>query len=163
MTRPLTREEFVARFGAIYEHSPWVAERAWDAGTSGADLATLRNAMHAIVDAASEAEKLALLRAHPRLAAPAHRTQPLGAHSAGEQRGAGLNGCTGEEADELKRLNEAYATRFGFPFIIAVAGLDPGGILGEFRRRIVETPETEFATALAQVHKIAAVRLAKLG
>lgn len=158
----MTRDEFVARLGAIYEHSPWVAERLWDAGTRSADIATLRDGMRRVVDAATEAEKLALLRAHPRLAAPAHRTQALGAHSAGEQRGAGLNGCTQQEADELKRLNEAYAARFGFPFIIAVAGLDPAGILGEFRRRAGEAPETEFATALGQVHKIAAARLAKL-
>lgn len=158
----MTRADFVARLGAIYEHSPWVAERLWDAGTRTADTAALRDAMRAIVDAASEAEKLALLRAHPILAAPAHRTQALGAHSAGEQRDAGLNGCTDEEADELKRLNEAYLARFGFPFIIAVAGLDPTGILCEFRRRVGEAPEMEFATALQQVHKIAAVRLAKL-
>lgn len=158
----MTREEFVARLGAIYEHSPWVAERLWDAGARSADTGALCGSMRAIVDAASEAEKLALLRAHPILAAPAHRPQPLGSHSAGEQHGAGLNGCTDDEADELQRLNEAYLARFGFPFIIAVAGLDPAGILREFRRRVGEAPETEFATALQQVHKIAAVRLAKL-
>jgi 2-oxo-4-hydroxy-4-carboxy-5-ureidoimidazoline decarboxylase len=158
----LSRDSFVDRLGAIYEHSPWVPQRAWDAGTRELALAPLRDAMRRIVDAASHDEKLALLRAHPQLAAPAHRSGALSAASAGEQRGAGLNGCSDAQAEELARLNAAYREKFGFPFIVAVAGLDPAGILQQMHQRLAATAATEFATALEQVHKIAAVRLAKL-
>jgi len=162
-TRPLAREAFVARFGGIYEHSPWVAEAVWDAGGPPADPDTdpeaLADAMAAAVEAAGEAAQLALLRAHPDLAGRLAVAGGLTADSASEQAGAGLDRCTPQEFAEFQRLNAAYKARFGFPFIIAVRGLDRAAVLEAFRRRLGNDRAAEFREALDQVHRIARLRL----
>ena len=149
------REDFIARYGAIYEHSAWVAERAWDGGASeGGELgATMRR----VVERAGEAAQLALINAHPDLGARIGTT--LTEASAGEQAGAGLDQCSEAEAAEFLALNERYRNRFGFPFIIAVRGLDRGEILRRFRQRVENDRASELRTALDEVHKIAALRL----
>lgn len=155
----MTREEFVATYGGIYELSPWVAERAWDGGVDPAsDLAP---GFRAVVERAGRDAQLKLLRAHPDLA---NRLAigTLTAHSAAEQAGAGLDRCTEDEFAEFQALNARYTERFGFPFIIAVKGLDRGAILEAFRRRVEGDPEEEFRTALEEVHRIAGFRLAAL-
>ncbi|WP_205648417.1 2-oxo-4-hydroxy-4-carboxy-5-ureidoimidazoline decarboxylase [Acuticoccus kandeliae] len=153
----MTRDDFVARYGAIYEHSHWVAERAWDGGIDpGGDVAaTLRR----VVERAGHEAQLALLRAHPDLANRLGRSA-LTDHSANEQAGAGLDQCSDEEFAEFQSLNTRYVETFGFPFIIAVKGLDREKILAAFRARVEGTPETEFRRALDEVHKIARLRLA---
>lgn len=152
----MTRDEFVARYGSIYEHSPWVAERAWDGGTvEGEDLAAR---FEAIVERAGHDAQLALLRAHPDLAGRVG-VAVLTAESAAEQASAGLDQCTPQEASAFLSLNETYTTRFGFPFILAVRGRSRGEILDAFRARVANGPEAEFGTALGEVHKIARLRL----
>ena len=148
----MTQEQFVQRYGAIYEHSPWVAESAYGA----VDLATT---MQAIVDQAGPEKQLALLRAHPDLG---ERLDTLTASSVSEQQGAGLNQCSPEEFAEFSQLNAAYKAKFGFPFIVAVKGLQRQQILEQFRVRIHHEIEVEFRTALEQVHKIARLRLEAL-
>jgi 2-oxo-4-hydroxy-4-carboxy-5-ureidoimidazoline decarboxylase len=148
----MDRAEFVARFGGVYEHSPWVAEACWP---PPADLAA---AMAAVVDAAPRERKLALIRAHPELAS---RTRMAEA-SVKEQAGVGLDQCTPEEFEGFQRLNAAYNARFGFPFIYAVKGATRAEILAAFEARLRNDPETEFATAIAQIHRIAGFRLADL-
>lgn len=155
----LTREAFVARFGGVYEHSPWVAEAVWDAGTVPDEPGTLAEAMAAVVEAAGEGPQLALLRAHPDLAGRLAVVGGLTAESASEQAGAGLDRCTPEEFAEFQRLNAAYTARFGFPFIIAVRGLDRAAILAAFRRRLGNDRASEFREALNQVHRIARLRV----
>jgi 2-oxo-4-hydroxy-4-carboxy-5-ureidoimidazoline decarboxylase len=145
----MTRTEFVTRYGGIYEHSPWVAEAAF--GRTG-DLAEI---MSAVVDAAGADAQLGLLRAHPDLAGKLAMT----ASSVSEQSGAGLDQCSPEEFAEFTALNDRYKSRFGFPFILAVRGLHRGEILENFRRRIGNDRDTEFTTAIAEVHKIAGFRL----
>ncbi|MEM6762000.1 MAG: 2-oxo-4-hydroxy-4-carboxy-5-ureidoimidazoline decarboxylase [Pseudomonadota bacterium] len=155
----MTRDEFVARYGNIYEHSAWVAERAWDGGVSpGADLAVV---FRRVVERAGEAAHLSLLRAHPDLAG--RLGTALTAESTAEQAGAGLDRCTPQEFEEFKALNDKYTARFGFPFIIAVKGLDRAAILNAFRQRVDGAPPHEFRTALGEVHKIAGFRLGALG
>jgi OHCU decarboxylase len=110
------------------------------------------------VDAAGHDEKLALLRAHPDLAGKL-AVGELTAASASEQAGAGLDRCTPEEFDRLQDLNARYKAKFGFPFIMAVKGRRRGEIIAAFGRRIENSPETEFETALAEVHRIALLRL----
>lgn len=153
------RAAFVTRLGGIYEHSPWVAEAVY-----GRPEATtpegLRTAMRQAVDGADAAHKLALLRAHPELAC--RQADALTQASQGEQRGAGLDRCTADEFAEFQRLNAAYRQKFGFPFIIAVKGMDRQAILAAFRTRIGNDAETEFRTALEQVHRIAGFRLEAL-
>ena len=157
----LDRAAFVEAYGGIYEHSPWVAETVFDGGLGAGDdeAGVLAGRMAQIVDAADDAAKLALLRAHPELAGRLAVSGELTAESTAEQASAGLDRCTPEEFAEFHALNERYNTRFGFPFIIAVRGLSRQDILSAFRSRADNDRETEFATALQQVHRIARLRL----
>jgi OHCU decarboxylase len=156
----LSRGAFVARFGGVYERSPWVAEAAWDAGLGQGTEAPdgLSAALHAQVEAADRERRLALLRAHPDLAGRLALAD-LTADSRAEQAGAGLDQCMPEELAEFHALNDRYKTRFGFPFILAVKGRRRDEILDIFRRRAEAEPETEFAEALDQVRRIALLRL----
>jgi len=156
----LTRDAFIARFGPVYEASPWVAEAVWPAAASGAldGLPALAQAMRAAVEDAPRERKLALIRAHPQLAVAGRMAEA----SVREQRGAGLDQCSPDELDAFRRLNADYLGRFGHPFIIAVAGLSRGEILAAFERRLENNAETEFATAMEQIHRIAGFRLAAL-
>ncbi|ORE93484.1 hypothetical protein ATO13_12441 [Stappia sp. 22II-S9-Z10] len=153
------REAFVTRYGGVYEHSPWVAERAWDGGI--AEAGDVVPVLARVVERAGHEAQLALLRAHPDLAGKLGVGE-LTPESAQEQAGAGLDQCSAEEFAEFTALNARYEARFGFPFIIAVRGLDRAGILAAFRARVEGTPEAEFRTALNQVHRIAALRVAAM-
>jgi len=156
----LSHAEFLARFGPVYEASPWVAEGVWPAVEAGRldDPAALATAMRAEVDAAPREMLLALIRAHPELASRARMADA----SVKEQSAAGLDQCSAEELEAFQRLNAAYNGRFGFPFIVAVKGLTRADILQAFETRLASDPETEFATAIAQIHRIAGFRLAEL-
>ena len=112
--------------------------------------------------AAPRAERLALLRGHPDLAGKAAVAGDLTAESRGEQASAGLDRCNPEEFQRLQALNAAYKEKFGFPFILAVKGLTREAILAAFEARLAGAPDAEFATALAQVDRIARLRLAVL-
>ena len=150
------KEDFVARFGPVYEASPWVAEGVWPDPPS--DREGLARAMAAVVDGAPRERKLALIRAHPQLASRARMADA----SAKEQAGAGLDQCSPEQFEAFQRLNAAYNARFGFPFVVAVKGLARADILAAFEARLANDPETEFETAIAQIHRIAGFRLAEL-
>jgi 2-oxo-4-hydroxy-4-carboxy-5-ureidoimidazoline decarboxylase len=115
--------------------------------------------MAAIVDDAGQAQQMNLLCAHPELAGKLAIDGGLTAESTSEQASAGLDKCSPEEFAEFQRLNSAYGTAFGHPFIIAVRGLTRANILDAFRKRINNDKPTELATALAEVHKIAGIRL----
>ncbi len=156
----LSHAEFLARFGAVYEASPWVAEGVWPAVEAGDldDPAALAEALRAEVDAAPRVMQLALIRAHPELASRARMADA----SVREQSGAGLDQCSPAEFEAFQRLNAAYNDRFGFPFIVAVKGLARADILRAFETRLANEPETEFATAIAEIHRIAGFRLAEL-
>jgi len=160
----LTRPEFVGQFGAIYEHSSWVAEAAYDARIHPAhdSLAGLHAAMVEAVALAPRERKLALLRAHPDLAGRLAVAGGLTAASTAEQASAGLDACTPAEFARFQQLNTAYRQKFDFPFIMAVRGRSRAEILAAFERRVNNDPDTEFATALAEVHKIALLRLRDL-
>jgi 2-oxo-4-hydroxy-4-carboxy-5-ureidoimidazoline decarboxylase len=157
----LDRQQFVNAVGAIFEHSPWIAERA-HAAAPFADPAALHGAMMAVVDRAGESEKLALLRAHPDLAGKLARAGALTAHSTGEQASAGLDRLNEDEYRRFTTLNDAYKARFGFPFIIAVRENTKASILAAFERRLEHDRNQEFATALTEVGKIARMRLSAL-
>jgi len=160
----MTQTDFMACFGGIYEHSPWVAAALWDAGLGPEDgaLAHFAARMRAVVDAAPHDLRLALLRAHPELAGKLAVADRLTAESKSEQAGAGLDRCTPAEFARFTALNARYSDRFGHPFIIAVKGLDRAAILTAFEHRIGNDPQTEFAAAMEQVHRIALLRLQAL-
>lgn len=155
------KSTFVAVFGDVFEHSPWVAERAWARApfASGDDL---HDAMCQAMLEAAPAEQLALIRAHPQLAGKAAIRGELTAASTREQQGAGLDQCSPEEFAELTALNAAYEEKFGFPFIIAVKGHSRASILAAMRARLANGPETEHAEALRQIERIAGFRLAAM-
>ena len=157
------RNAFVARYGDIYEHSSWVAEAVFDSGHAEAAPEALQQAMAAVVDGAGREAQLALLRAHPDLAGRLALAGGLTAASTSEQAGAGLDQCSPEELARFQDLNTRYTQRFGFPFIFAVKGKTRADILEAFEARIDNDPETEFATALEQVHRIALLRLKDIG
>ncbi len=150
---------FTELLGGIYEHSPWVARRAW-AQRPFASLARLQAAMAQVLDSASPEERMAVLRAHPELSGKAAVRGDLTGDSRNEQAGAGLGQCTPEEFAQLQAGNRAYTDRFGFPFIIAVKGLGRREIIAALHGRYTRSRDAEIAEALAQVHRIAALRLA---
>lgn len=157
----LDRAGFVAALGAVFEHSPWVADLAY-AARPFADVATLHRAMVAAVATAGAERQLALIRAHPDLAGKAARAGALGAHSTREQAGAGLDRLSEEEFARFHRLNDAYQARFGFPFIIAVRDHDKASILAAFETRLAHDAAAERAEALRNIARIAELRLADL-
>ncbi|WKL19208.1 2-oxo-4-hydroxy-4-carboxy-5-ureidoimidazoline decarboxylase [Agrobacterium tumefaciens] len=157
----VARDEFVTRFGGVFEHSPFISERAYDVGSAGLELTAkaVYGALCAQFRAASEAERLGVLRAHPDLAGKLAIAGELTADSRNEQAGAGLDRLSPQEHARFTELNSAYTQKFGFPFIIAVKGLNRHDILSAFEARIDNDAATEFATATAQVEKIAWLRL----
>ena len=160
----LSRADFIEAFGGIYEHSPWVAERLFDAGLTAhdADPASLARRMAEIVDAAGYEKQMALLCAHPELAGKLAIAGSLTAESTIEQASAKLDQCNAEEFAAFQDLNDRYGKKFGHPFIIAVRGLNRATILAAFGKRVTHSAETEFANTLGEVHKIARLRLEQL-
>ncbi|MCW5707367.1 allantoinase PuuE [Shinella sp.] len=157
----MTEEVFVARFGGVFEHSDWVARRAFADELSPAnDTATgLAAALTFQFRAASDAERLRVLVAHPDLAGKLAQAKRLTASSTEEQASAGLDALTDAERARFTELNEAYVRKFGFPFIIAVRDNTKAGILAAFEARIGNDRDTELATACRQVERIALLRL----
>ncbi len=153
--------EFVARFGGVYEHSPWIAETLFRRGLTPAEdtPAALAAAMADVLSGADNDSKLALIRAHPDLAGRAAIAGALTEASKAEQAGAGLDRCTPEEYRRFQELNEAYKAKFGFPFILAVAGRTRQEILAAFEARLGNAPDAEFQTALEHIDRIARLRL----
>ncbi|QBB70441.1 2-oxo-4-hydroxy-4-carboxy-5-ureidoimidazoline decarboxylase [Pseudolysobacter antarcticus] len=152
-------DEFVAALGGIFEHSPWVAQRA-AAARPFISREDLHAAMCSAVAAATADEQLALIRAHPELAGRAAIRNELTQHSIREQRGAKLDECSAEEFAQLQTMNAAYNARFGFPFVLAVRGHDRQSILAAFAQRLQHEVDHERTTALRQIERIAAFRLA---
>src|SRR5580658_9875364 len=151
-------QEFTTALGSIFEHSPWVAQRA--AGLRPfKDRAALHQAMCRQVEQASAAEQDALILAHPKLGARGRQRAQLTQSSAQEQSRAGLDACTDAEFAELVRLNELYMARFAFPFIPAARGHTPDSILASLTQRLGNDPATERSTALQQINRIAGLRL----
>lgn len=158
------REDFVGFYGGVFEHSSWIAERAYDHGRIAAPLnaAMLHEALCAEFRAASREERLGVLRAHPDLAGKLAISGKLTAESTAEQAGAGLDRLSEEEHARFTELNQRYMNGFGFPFIIAVKGLGKDDILKAFEARVANDTNTEFETACAQVERIAGLRIAAL-
>lgn len=151
-------KEFMAAVGAIYEHSPWVAEAA-AARRPFSSLAALHECMSTTVLAADDSRKLLLLNAHPDLAGKAMRAGALTADSKVEQRGAGLDRLTEKEFDHFQTLNAAYRKTFGFPFIICVLRHTKDSVLRQLERRVKNALPVERDAAMKEVIRIAALRL----
>ncbi|WP_371056500.1 allantoinase PuuE [Rhodosalinus sp. K401] len=157
----MDRDAFVAAFGGIFEHSPWIAERAWalELGPTHDTARGVHAALARVFRSASEKERLGVLRAHPDLAGRLAVARRLTEASAAEQAAAGLDALTDAEREKFTSFNAAYTEKFGFPFIIAVRDHDKAGILAAFERRLANDREAEVAEACRQVERIAELRL----
>jgi 2-oxo-4-hydroxy-4-carboxy-5-ureidoimidazoline decarboxylase len=153
--------QFLATYGHLYEHSPWVAERAWTYRPF-ADAKALHGALLRVLADASEDERLALARAHPELADKVAMAEGLTDSSQAEQASAGLDRLTPEEYAVFHDLNRAYRARFGFPFIICVKLNDKTSILAAMRARLDNSSEQELEEAMTQIGLIARLRLADI-
>ncbi len=163
--RCLDKESFVAEFGAVYEHSPWLAEEMFDQAMEDCldmttlDADTLAERFAVVFLNAPRERQLQVLRAHPALAVAGAGRGDLTASSHREQSGAGLDQYTADELALFQEMNAMYFGKFDFPFIIAVKGRDRQEILKAFRGRLNNDMETEFQTALQQVNQIAGFRI----
>ena len=157
----MARDEFVSCFADIYEHSPWVAESVFDSGIHSEDdqIEVLHQKMAQALLSASKEQQLDLINAHPDLAGRAAINGELTAASTAEQAGAGIDQCSEEEFAKFTTYNNSYKSRFNFPFIMAVKGANRYQILESFEMRLGNDSETEFATAINEINKIALFRL----
>ena len=154
----LDRAAFIAALHFAFELSPWVVERAWDARPFSS-VEAMHEAMIAVLDAATPADKLALIRAHPELAGKAAIAKQLTAESNAEQASAGLDKLTPDEFAHFHELNAAYDARFGFPFIICVRLNDKASIIEAMAARLSNDEATEIAQAITQIGLISKLRL----
>jgi OHCU decarboxylase len=157
----MDRETFVGKYGSIFEHSPWIAERAFELelGPAHDTAGGLHNALARMFRSASIDERLGVLVAHPDLAGKLAAAGRLTAESTGEQAAAGLDLLTDDERNSFTRLNGEYVEKHGFPFIIAVRDYDKASILAAFHARIDNDRDAELAEACKQVERIAEFRL----
>ncbi|HEY5258496.1 MAG TPA: 2-oxo-4-hydroxy-4-carboxy-5-ureidoimidazoline decarboxylase [Candidatus Baltobacteraceae bacterium] len=152
------RAQFIASIGFAFENSPWIAQSAWDRRPF-ADVDDLFGALLGVLDGASNEQRLALIAAHPDLAGRVARGGRLTAASRDEQSAAGLDRLTAQELARFCELNATYRNRFGFPFVICAREQTTASILRELDRRSQNERENEIATALAEIGKIARLRL----
>ncbi|OWU80684.1 allantoinase PuuE [Phaeobacter sp. 22II1-1F12B] len=157
----MDKDQFVATYGGVFEHSPWIAERAWglELGPAHDSAIGVHNALARIFRTARDDERLGVLKAHPDLAGKLAAAKRLTAESTAEQASAGLDALTDEERAAFTEMNDAYTAKFGFPFIIAVRDNTKASIMAAFRERLNNAPAEELATACKQVERIAEIRL----
>lgn len=150
----MSEADFVQALGPAFEDTPQIAAQVWPQRPFGS-VAELHQSMVAIVQAMSSADQITLIQAHPDLGARVNMAEA----SVAEQSKAGLNALSAEEYDRFQRINQAYKERFGFPFILAVAGHTQDSILANFTQRLGNSPQDEQATALREIETIARLRL----
>jgi len=157
----LSQKDFVAAFGGVFEHSSWIAERAFELelGPAHDSAVGVHSALARMFRSASHRERLGVLTAHPDLAGKLAAAKRLTVESTSEQASAGLDSLTDAERAAFQELNTAYVAKHGFPFIIAVKDHDKAGILRAFKSRIANDTAVEFKTACTQVERIARLRL----
>lgn len=157
----MDRDTFVEALGGVFEHSPWIAERAWSARPF-ANPEALHAAMVDVVRTATPQDQHRLLDAHPELAGKEARMRTMTDDSTAEQGQAGLDRLSQDDVERFDRLNAAYRAKFGFPFIIAVRGRTMTEILSAFEERLGRDPATELTGALGEIAAITRMRLERL-
>ncbi len=156
-----SKTDFVAALANVFEYSPWIAEQA-AGGRPFAGVRPLFEAMKVAVDRAPAELRLALIKAHPDLADKTQRAAGLTAESDAEQNSAGLDRLSDAEYDVFTRVNNAYRAKFGFPYIVCVRRQTKDSILRDFERRLPNDAKTEMQTSIAEIFRIAALRLDQL-
>lgn len=153
----MSQEQFIDRFGGVFEHSAWVAEMTWTKRPFSS-RGELHEAMMDIVRASSEESIIRLFRSHPDLATRIR----IGEYSTKEQQGVGLDRLSEEEFEQFAKLNHVYTDKFKFPFILAVKGKDKTNILKAMEERVHHSLEREAAQAMQEIGKITGFRLVEL-
>lgn len=156
-----SKDDFVAALANIFEHSPWIADEA-AAARPFAGVRALFAAMKSAVELAPAEKRLALIRAHPDLANKTQRAAGLTAESNAEQNGVGLDRLSDAEYAAFERVNNAYRSKFGFPYIVCVRRQTKDSILRDFERRLPTDAATEMKTSIEEICRIAALRLDQL-
>jgi 2-oxo-4-hydroxy-4-carboxy-5-ureidoimidazoline decarboxylase len=156
---PSELDEFVQRYGGVYEHSAWVAEQGFARAVDANNFDALATILANCVDGATDEQKLVLIRAHPDLAGKAAISGQLTEESSEEQASAGIDQCTADEFAEFQALNARYKEKFAFPFVMAVRDSNRQQILAGFAERLNNDADTEFSRAISEIHKIARLRL----
>ena len=160
LSKKISKKKIIELLKSIYEHSPWVPERLFSNEVNeNLNKEYLQQKMKSIVDNASKKEKLDLIKSHPELGNKLKKIDELTEFSKEEQKSAGLDQCNEEEFEVLTQLNKQYRNQFQFPFIIAVKGLSKNDIINEMKKRVYNSKEEEFETAMKEIHKIASLRI----
>jgi len=157
----MARDGFVAVIGPVFEHSPWIAEITWEKRPFES-VERLHRELCTTVNGSGEAKQLALIRAHPDLVGRAALAGTLTRESTGEQASAGLSNISPEEVALFQKNNAAYQEKFGFPFVICARLNKKAAILTGFERRLKNSRTQEIQAALAEIFKIAELRLRDL-
>ena len=163
LSQKMEGKKIINLLKGIYEHSAWVPEKLLSENIS--EIKTkeeLELMMKKIVDNSTETEKLNLIKAHPELGKKLQKKEKLTKFSKEEQNSAGLNQCTNEEFEILTNLNNTYRSKFEFPFILAVKGLNKNQIIDNMKKRVNNCKSVEFETAINEIHKIAQLRIKDL-
>jgi len=155
----LDKQDFISKFGSIFEHSSWVAERAFDLWQQDLNANSVHKAMCQAFNASDKQERQNVIDAHPDLAGKLAQAKRLTAESTNEQASAGLDALTDSEREQFTSLNETYKNKHSFVFIIAVKDHTKASILEAFEKRINHSTEDEFNEACAQIERIAYHRL----
>ena len=163
LSKKMERKEIIDLLKSIYEHSQWVPERLLSDNINEIQSKEeLQLMMKKIVDNSSETEKLNLINAHPELGKKLQKKEKLTKFSEDEQKSAGLDQCSDEEFEILTNLNNTYRSKFEFPFILAVKGLNKNQIIDNMKKRVNNSKSEEFKTAINEIHKIAQLRIKDL-
>ena len=163
LSQKMEGKKIINLLKGIYEHSAWVPEKLLSENIS--EIKTkeeLELMMKKIVDNSTETEKLNLIKAHPELGKKLQKKEKLTKFSKEEQKSAGLDQCTDEEFEILTNLNNTYRSKFEFPFILAVKGLNKNQIIDNMKKRVNNSKSEEFKTAINEIHKIAQLRIKDL-
>ena len=163
LSQKMEGKKIINLLKGIYEHSAWVPEKLLSENIS--EIKTkeeLELMMKKIVDNSTETEKLNLIKAHPELGKKLQKKEKLTKFSKEEQKSAGLDQCSDEEFELLTNLNNTYRSKFEFPFILAVKGLNKNQIIDNMKKRMNNCKSAEFETAINEIHKIAQLRIKDL-
>ena len=163
LSQKMEGKKIINLLKGIYEHSAWVPEKLLSENIS--EIKTkeeLELMMKKIVDNSTETEKLKLIKAHPELGKKLQKKEKLTKFSKEEQKSAGLDQCSDEEFEILTNLNNTYRSKFEFPFILAVKGLNKNQIIDNMKKRVNNSKSIEFETAINEIHKIAQLRIKDL-
>ena len=163
LSQKMEGKKIINLLKGIYEHSAWVPEKLLSENIS--EIKTkeeLELMMKKIVDNSTETEKLNLIKAHPELGKKLQKKEKLTKFSKEEQKSAGLDQCSDEEFEILTNLNNTYRSKFEFPFILAVKGLNKNQIIENMKKRVNNSKSEEFKTAINEIHKIAQLRIKDL-